>query len=75
MTAHKDAGRVPPRHVAIIMDGNGRWAKRAGLERIRGHERGIDAVRTTSRGRPAPCGIGTPSQSIVTAVRDARETK
>jgi undecaprenyl diphosphate synthase len=29
------------------MDGNGRWAKRAGLERIRGHERGIDAVRTT----------------------------
>ncbi|HEB54478.1 MAG TPA: di-trans,poly-cis-decaprenylcistransferase [bacterium] len=29
------------------MDGNGRWAKQAGLERIRGHERGIDAVRTT----------------------------
>src|SRR5262245_48536169 len=29
------------------MDGNGRWAKSAGLERIRGHERGIDAVRTT----------------------------
>ncbi|MBM4060141.1 MAG: di-trans,poly-cis-decaprenylcistransferase [Planctomycetes bacterium] len=29
------------------MDGNGRWAKRAGFERIRGHEKGIDAVRTT----------------------------
>ncbi|MCA8950449.1 MAG: di-trans,poly-cis-decaprenylcistransferase [Planctomycetes bacterium] len=29
------------------MDGNGRWAKRAGLERIRGHERGTEAVRTT----------------------------
>ncbi|MBL8752926.1 MAG: di-trans,poly-cis-decaprenylcistransferase [Planctomycetes bacterium] len=29
------------------MDGNGRWAKNAGFERIRGHERGIDAVRTT----------------------------
>jgi undecaprenyl diphosphate synthase len=29
------------------MDGNGRWAKRAGFERIRGHERGVDAVRTT----------------------------
>lgn len=29
------------------MDGNGRWAKQAGFERIRGHERGIDAVRTT----------------------------
>ena len=44
-------GDVPrsdvPRSVAVIMDGNGRWAKRAGFERIRGHERGIDAVRTT----------------------------
>jgi len=38
---------VVPRSVAVIMDGNGRWAKRAGFERIRGHERGIDAVRTT----------------------------
>jgi len=38
---------VVPRSVAVIMDGNGRWAKRAGLERIRGHERGTDAVRTT----------------------------
>ena len=36
-----------PRSVAVIMDGNGRWAKRAGFERIRGHEKGIDAVRTT----------------------------
>lgn len=40
-------GLVVPRSVAVIMDGNGRWAKRAGLERIRGHEKGIDAVRTT----------------------------
>tara|TARA_R110002096_G_scaffold13763_6_gene48465 strand:- start:856 stop:1605 length:750 start_codon:yes stop_codon:yes gene_type:complete len=38
---------VVPRSVAVIMDGNGRWAKNAGFERIRGHERGIDAVRTT----------------------------
>lgn len=38
---------VVPRSVAVIMDGNGRWAKTAGFERIRGHERGIDAVRTT----------------------------
>jgi undecaprenyl diphosphate synthase len=38
---------VVPRSVAVIMDGNGRWARRAGLERIRGHERGVDAVRTT----------------------------
>lgn len=38
---------VVPRSVAVIMDGNGRWAKRAGFERIRGHERGVEAVRST----------------------------
>ncbi len=36
-----------PRSVAVIMDGNGRWAMEQGLERIRGHERGIEAVRET----------------------------
>ena len=36
-----------PRSVAIIMDGNGRWARSRGLERIKGHERGIAAVRET----------------------------
>jgi undecaprenyl diphosphate synthase len=35
----------PPRHVAIIMDGNGRWAKLRGLPRIEGHRRGAGAVR------------------------------
>ncbi|MGQ0657686.1 MAG: isoprenyl transferase [Chromatiales bacterium] len=34
-----------PRHVAIIMDGNGRWAKRRGLPRIAGHRAGVEAVR------------------------------
>jgi undecaprenyl diphosphate synthase len=34
-----------PRHVAIIMDGNGRWAQRQGWERVRGHRAGADAVR------------------------------
>ncbi len=34
-----------PRHIAIIMDGNGRWAKRKGLPRIRGHEAGARTVR------------------------------
>lgn len=34
-----------PQHVAVIMDGNGRWAKKRGLNRIRGHEKGADAVR------------------------------
>jgi len=34
-----------PHHIAIIMDGNGRWAKQKSLSRIRGHMKGIDAVR------------------------------
>lgn len=36
-----------PRHVAVIMDGNGRWAKKKGLMRVRGHEKGTKAVRET----------------------------
>lgn len=39
-----------PRHVAIIMDGNGRWAARHGNERIFGHEQGVEAVRSTVEG-------------------------
>ena len=35
----------PPRHIAIIMDGNGRWAKERGLPRLKGHERGAESVR------------------------------
>jgi len=38
-----------PRHVAIIMDGNGRWAKRRGIGRISGHEQGAEAVREIVR--------------------------
>ena len=37
-----------PHHVAIIMDGNGRWAKNRGLPRIEGHRRGVETVRTTT---------------------------
>ena len=37
---------IVPRHVAIIMDGNGRWAKSRSLPRIVGHKNGIEAVRT-----------------------------
>ena len=37
-----------PRHVAIIMDGNGRWAKSRGLPRIEGHRRGVETVRTVT---------------------------
>ncbi|MEE9607192.1 MAG: isoprenyl transferase [Myxococcota bacterium] len=38
-----------PRHVAIIMDGNGRWAERRGISRILGHRAGLDAVRAVVR--------------------------
>ena len=38
-----------PKHVAIIMDGNGRWAKKRALNRIRGHENGINSVRDVVR--------------------------
>lgn len=38
-----------PRHVAIIMDGNGRWAKKRLLNRIKGHEKGADTVRVIIR--------------------------
>jgi undecaprenyl diphosphate synthase len=45
------AGVTPgPHHVAIIMDGNGRWAKARGLPRVAGHRRGADAVRRVIRG-------------------------
>jgi undecaprenyl diphosphate synthase len=42
-------GVEPPRHVAIIMDGNGRWAAERGLPRGEGHRRGVEAVRRTVR--------------------------
>lgn len=38
-----------PRHVAIIMDGNGRWAKKKGLNRIAGHRKGVESVRDVVR--------------------------
>lgn len=42
-------GGSAPRHVAIIMDGNGRWAKKRGLPRVAGHRAGAEAVRRTLR--------------------------
>jgi undecaprenyl diphosphate synthase len=44
-----DCGFEPPHHVAIIMDGNGRWAAERGLPRSEGHRRGVDALRRTVR--------------------------
>jgi undecaprenyl diphosphate synthase len=45
-------------HVGIIMDGNGRWATRRGLSRVRGHEAGVEAIRRIVEAAPKQ-GIGT----------------
>jgi undecaprenyl diphosphate synthase len=39
-----------PRHIAVIMDGNGRWAKKRGLPRVAGHHAGVQSVRATVEG-------------------------
>ena len=45
MAANSDHPGILPQHVAIIMDGNGRWAQSRGLPRAAGHERGVEALR------------------------------
>jgi undecaprenyl diphosphate synthase len=42
--ANLDKARLP-KHVAIIMDGNGRWARKRGLPRVAGHKVGLESVR------------------------------
>jgi undecaprenyl diphosphate synthase len=44
--ALKKSGEIPT-HIAIIMDGNGRWARQRGLPRVAGHKKGVDSVRDT----------------------------
>ena len=41
-----------PRHVALIMDGNGRWAKQRGLPRAMGHREGVQALKRTIQAAP-----------------------
>ncbi len=53
-----------PRHVAIIMDGNGRWASARGLPRGEGHRRGVEALRRTVRAA-GDLGIGYPDHILV----------
>ncbi len=57
--AHAPRARSPAhaRHVAIIMDGNGRWAKRRGLPRTLGHRAGVQALKRTVEAR-AELGLG-----------------
>src|ERR1700674_3661023 len=49
LEAGPTGGIGAPRHIAIIMDGNGRWAKARGLPRTEGHRRGVEALRATVR--------------------------
>jgi undecaprenyl diphosphate synthase len=53
--ADKDKTGAPaaPLHVAIVMDGNGRWAKRRGLPRHLGHPKGVEAIRRVVEAAPA----------------------
>ncbi|MBN8992233.1 MAG: di-trans,poly-cis-decaprenylcistransferase [Rhizobiales bacterium] len=53
--ATSEAARL---HVGIIMDGNGRWATRRGLSRLRGHEAGVEAIRRVVEAAPGQ-GVGT----------------
>ena len=48
-TIDKSELKTIPRHIAIIMDGNGRWAKERGLPRIAGHREGINSVREITK--------------------------
>jgi len=63
VTAHKHSLEldVPrdrlPRHVAIIMDGNGRWAKKRGLPRIAGHHEGVKTARAIVRAICEPSSV------------------
>lgn len=49
---HEEATPHAPLHVAIVMDGNGRWAKRRGLPRQLGHPKGVDAIRRVVEAAP-----------------------
>ncbi len=52
MLGARGAVQAPPRHVAIIMDGNGRWAKARGLPRTFGHRSGVAALKRTVEAAP-----------------------
>src|SRR2546429_4318813 len=54
-------GQPRPEHVAIIMDGNGRWATRRGLPRVAGHRAGAEAVRRTVEAAP---GLGVAALTL-----------
>jgi undecaprenyl diphosphate synthase len=58
MQSRSQAELASKLHVGIIMDGNGRWATRRGLSRLRGHEAGVEAIRRVVEAAPGQ-GVGT----------------
>ena len=52
-SGQRDADVSNPAHVAIIMDGNGRWAKARGMPRAFGHREGVQALKRTVEAAPA----------------------
>ncbi len=56
LDAHALEAHSMPQHIAIIMDGNGRWAKKRSLNRLKGHKAGIEAVREAIR-CASDCGV------------------
>lgn len=50
--ASPSEGAIPPLHVAVVMDGNGRWAKQRGLPRSLGHRAGVEALKRTVEAAP-----------------------
>ena len=49
MNEHNEEKMVVPSHIAIIMDGNGRWAQRQGMPRVAGHNAGMKSLKATVR--------------------------
>ena len=70
-TDKKAAPAVLPRHVAIIMDGNGRWATKRGMPRSFGHKAGVEALRGVIR-HSSDLGIVPPRTGRAPSKRSAR---
>ena len=57
-----------PKHVAIIMDGNGRWAKSHGLPKIAGHQRGAESVKNAVKTLESPPSLGGSPFSYISSM-------
>jgi len=66
---------LAPAHVAIIMDGNGRWASARGLPRSAGHRAGVDAVRAIVEAAPNAASRLSPCLPFPPTTGSARKTR